>query len=70
MLTLEKLKKINRGLEIQLSNDTEMDAFLQFLHQSGEAVYYRYIIWTEFLNVEDLIFMAILYEINRFTDFI
>ena len=32
---------INRRLDIRVSNEAEMTSFLQFLHDTGEIIYFR-----------------------------
>ena len=41
VMSIEELTEINRGLEVRVDSEAEMEMFLQFLHDTGEIIYFR-----------------------------
>ena len=41
VLSVEQIKELNSGLEVNISEDTELQLFLQFLHDTGEILYFN-----------------------------
>ena len=41
VLSLDELRDINGGLDLQVDTDAEMEMFLQFLHDTGEIIFFR-----------------------------
>ena len=41
---MEELIEINSGLELQVSGEIEMELLLQFLHTTGEIIFFRLVV--------------------------
>ena len=40
VLSMEELIEINSGLDLQVSDEIEMEMLLQFLHNTGEIIFF------------------------------
>ena len=41
---MEELIEINSGLDLQVNDEIEMEMLLQFLHNTGEMIFFRLVV--------------------------
>ena len=42
VISMAELEELNESLDVKVTDKTELDMFLQFQHDSGEIIWFRY----------------------------